>query len=375
MKCICIITSSHGRDDIRLFQKHTVTLAEKGFFVYYIVTDGKERECGTNYIIDSLGITSRGKVDRVISLPQRLFKKVSKLPVDVFQICDPELISLGILLKKQKHKVLFDSIEDWEGYYQGVYKGPLGFIMSKALSISYKLYLNKFDRILVMSPNILERLAKYAPDKVIQISNYPISRYSEREPISKADYTNKLNRFIYCGSTYSFSVQETVAAAMKDISSLSPLYTLVGKISENRKKSIVAIDPDHVEFIPWVNKTELVKLYRESIAGIVIFEYTPICCNREGQMGSNKIFEYMLEGLPVICTDFSLWKSLIIDKYKCGICVNPYSETDIREAIKYIITHKEEAYMMGQRGRNAIFKEFNWEITSRFYVKLIEDLM
>ena len=41
---------------------------------------------------------------------------------------------------------------------------------------------------------------------------------------------------------------------------------------------------------------------------------------KKGTLGNNKIFEYMYYGLPIICTDFDLWKE-IIDKYKCGIYV------------------------------------------------------
>ena len=36
----------------------------------------------------------------------------------------------------------------------------------------------------------------------------------------------------------------------------------------------------------------------------------------------------MMAGLPVICTDFKVWKE-IIEKEKCGICVNPTDKDEI----------------------------------------------
>ena len=36
----------------------------------------------------------------------------------------------------------------------------------------------------------------------------------------------------------------------------------------------------------------------------------------------NKMFEYMIAGLPIICSDFSLWKE-IVEKNRSGICVDP----------------------------------------------------
>ena len=83
----------------------------------------------------------------------------------------------------------------------------------------------------------------------------------------------------------------------------------------------------------------------------------------------------MLEGLPVICTDFELWKKLIIDKYKCGICVNPKSEKEISEAIIYLAENKEEAYEMGQRGRDAVLSEFNWESQAQKYINIFNELL
>ena len=44
------------------------------------------------------------------------------------------------------------------------------------------------------------------------------------------------------------------------------------------------------------------------------------------------MFEYMAAGLPVICSDFELWKE-IIEKNNCGICVNPNNIVEISNAI------------------------------------------
>lgn len=78
----------------------------------------------------------------------------------------------------------------------------------------------------------------------------------------------------------------------------------------------------------------------------------------------------MIAGLPVICTDFKLWKDLIIDKYKCGICVQPRNSDAIYMAMKYLYEHQDEAKSMGERGKYAIYNEFNWEIKEKEFVNL-----
>ena len=62
----------------------------------------------------------------------------------------------------------------------------------------------------------------------------------------------------------------------------------------------------------------------------------------------------------------------IIDKYNCGICVEPKNVLQIREAINYLISNKKIAYQMGQNARKAIEKEFNWQSQEKEYTNLFK---
>ena len=104
---------------------------------------------------------------------------------------------------------------------------------------------------------------------------------------------------------------------------------------------------------------EIPKLYSESVCGMALLSYSSPC-GKEGTLGNTKLFEYMKYGLPVICSDMRLWR-LIIDKYKCGICVDPNDENDIRDAILYLLNDPLRAREMGSNGIRAIYEEFNWE--------------
>ena len=77
-----------------------------------------------------------------------------------------------------------------------------------------------------------------------------------------------------------------------------------------------------------------------------------------------KIFEYMALGIPVICSNFPLYKS-IVQKHDCGICVEPDNPNELFDAAKQIIQNPQLASKMGKRGKLAVKNHFNWHLESK----------
>ena len=59
----------------------------------------------------------------------------------------------------------------------------------------------------------------------------------------------------------------------------------------------------------------------------------------------------------------------IIEEWECGICVNPYNQHEIIEAILTLKNDIEKAKKMGENGRKAAEEKYNWEMEEK---KLIE---
>lgn len=68
----------------------------------------------------------------------------------------------------------------------------------------------------------------------------------------------------------------------------------------------------------------------------------------------------MASGLPVIGSNFPLWKE-IIEQGGCGICVDPMKPEAISQAIKTIIENPEKSSKMGANGIRLVKEKYNWD--------------
>ena len=124
-----------------------------------------------------------------------------------------------------------------------------------------------------------------------------------------------------------------------------------------------------IKYIGSISRKEVNDLYSRSRAGIVIYQPA------ENHIKSQpiKLFEFMAAGLPVIASDFELWKE-IVENTKCGICVNPTDSMRVREACEYLLNHPVEAQEMGKRGHSAVISNFCWQSEEEKLINLYSSL-
>ena len=74
---------------------------------------------------------------------------------------------------------------------------------------------------------------------------------------------------------------------------------------------------------------------------------------------TTKMFEYMALGLPVVTSDFPLYRN-VVERHECGFCISPYDPVQLATALTYLVEHPDEARRMGERGRLAVEQLYNW---------------
>ena len=111
-----------------------------------------------------------------------------------------------------------------------------------------------------------------------------------------------------------------------------------------------------------------------SMIGLSIYDYKKTLGTKWDHLQRTNFFEYMEAGLPIICTDFNMWRNLI-EETNCGVCVEPNNKEELRKAILFLLSDKKTAYEMGQNGRLAVEKKYNWLSQEKKYNHLFNKIL
>lgn len=350
---VCHITSAHSRYDVRVFMKQCRSLAKNGYDVTLIVNDAKEDEVLDGVKIESTKVNPKNRKERFLNSKKKLWEKAIKVDAEIYQLHDPDLLPIGNELKKIGKKVIFDSHEDVPQQIRDKQWIPkiIRNLISKVYEIYEKHSISKYDGVISVTPHIVDRL-KHINSQTIMITNYPI--VDKEEVIERRPE----RAICFAGGIHEQYKHHNILEAIKNMEDLK--YYLAGVCDRDYLRLLKSHNGwGKVEYFGKILPWEVKDMYKKSICGVAIHESTQV--KGIGSLGALKLFEFMEAKLPVICTNYTLWKE-IIDEYGCGIYVDPNNVNEIRKAIEYIINNPEEANRMGENGRRAVLEKYNWDL-------------
>jgi glycosyltransferase involved in cell wall biosynthesis len=368
---VCHVISGYFRNDARVFYRQCLSLKKQGFDVCILTNDAEPSAIQEGIEVISCAHLPVPRWKALLFSTRHFFQPAIDINADVYQIHSPELLPLAVKLKRLGKIVVYDAHEDMPAHI--LEKDWLPKWSRRIVSRCFRIYLTRTFRMMdeIISPHIhvIRDISKRF-EKGILIANFPILK---KDNIStESEFTSRRNIFCYSGTVYSYSNQETVADAM--LSTNDAQYHIAGYIDADHKNRLSKSGAgSRIKFLGRLNQSDLTQFYHSSIAGIVIYDYKLNLGDRLGSYGTNKIFEYMEAGLPIICTDYELWQD-IVNRHQCGYCVKPGDTEALRDAMHSIMTDKKLAFKMGQNGRRAVEDEFNWKFEEVKYCDLFRKL-
>jgi glycosyltransferase involved in cell wall biosynthesis len=361
MSRIAHLTSAHPRDDTRVFLKECRSLAAHGHQVSLVVADGRGDEMRDGVAIVDVG-RSTGRLGRMFKATRLVYQKAVELDADVYHLHDPELLPLGLRLKRRGKRVVFDAHEDVPKQLLG--KHYLHPWVRRVLSWGFAHFERhacaRFDGVVAATPYIRDKFLAINP-RSVDINNFPMIGELE----SPVTWQDKADEVCYVGSIAEIRGIKQLVRAM-DATRQPARLNLVGGFAEARVEAEVRTYPgwSKVNAMGVQGREGVRDVLGRSVAGVVTLHPT---INYLDSLPI-KMFEYMSAGIPVIASDFDLWRAIVQDN-DCGVCVNPLDPAAIASAIDHLLSHRAEAEKMGRNGRQAVLSRYNW---AREEHKLVE---
>lgn len=368
---VCHITSVHIPFDTRIFYKQCSSLRDAGYDVHLVAKKD------SNEIRDGITIHAvppvAGKIKRMLLSSWRVYRKALAVNAEVYHFHDPELMPFGILLKLHGKKVICDVHEDYpddimfKEYIPSIFRKPISLLVG----IMERIYAPFYDAVVVVTPKIFERFSRFKKE-TFMICNFPV--LDELLSGEKKLWSERKRAVCYVGNlTVDRAIREMVKAAGIVKKSKGIDFIIGGAFSSKALEDEINAMPefDYVDYRGFMNRREVAGVLSE-VTGCVVFPHP----NSNHKFAyTNKLFEYMSAGLPVIASDFPLWRS-IVDSAECGILVEPKNVQALADAIIRVVENSDDAERMGKNGRKAIEEKYNWETEKvkllGLYSRLIE---
>jgi glycosyltransferase involved in cell wall biosynthesis len=353
---IAHVTIVHKPGDQRIFRKQCRTLAAAGYDVHLVtrgsVPAGDHGVTGHSLGEDRVRPSLRGQVVPWL----RALRRIVSLRPSVVHLHEPHLVPLGVVAKLLGARVVYDVHEDNPAHARTklhdrrVRKHVKAGMWAVVESVARR----TFDAFVCASPQLAE---KFPPQRTIVVGNFPQHREFEA---NGTRYHQRAPRAIYNGVISRIrGFVEMIEAVQRIPGEPSFSLRLVGRFrppSLERELWSLRL-PDHVELEPWLDYPEMVAELMDARVGLILLHPLP---NHQDPLRSNKLFEYMAAGVPVIASDLPRWRELVVG-LRCGLVVDPQDPRAIADALDYLMTNPDKAAEMGERGRAAVESTFNWD--------------
>ncbi len=135
-----------------------------------------------------------------------------------------------------------------------------------------------------------------------------------------------------------------------------------GYVEELRALAATLGIAHRVEFTGTVpTRAELFDRCRQADIGLAFMPKASHDINEQSMTGaSNKPFDYLACGLALLVSDLPDWRGLYVDNGH-ALPVNPEDASTIAAALRWLLEHPTELRTMGERGRQRILSEWNYE--------------
>ena len=296
----------------------------------------------------------KGRLERFRHTARAVRQAAEALAPDIYHFHDPELLPHGIALARKGAVAVYDVHEDYRSSVvtRGWIPGPLRKLVSHWVA-KLEARMARHGWISAATPDIA---ALFPSERTALVQNFPDLSEFLGQPA--ADPAARPPRLAYVGAITEERGIFEILRALPDLAACYPGlgFDLIGPVDTALLARLQA-EPGwaHTTHHGRQDRAGVVRLLSQAQIGLVTLRDTP----RYRLSQPTKLYEYMAAGLPLIASDFPLWRDLVGSDI--GQYVRPEPEA-IAEGVSRILADPGAAARMGDTGRARVAEQYNWAV-------------
>jgi glycosyltransferase involved in cell wall biosynthesis len=345
------VTTVHPAGDNRITRKECWSLVDAGYDVWLLAPGTAPPEVPVRHV--PLPHEESRRLHRFTIGAARAFAAARRLGADIYHVHDPELIPMALLLRLVTGSiVIYDAHEDFPAQVRDKTWVPrpirrLAVLFARSLEV---VAARGLSCVIAAEPSIR---GNFRSGRLTTVQNYPRLEDFEFVPPERRPG----GRFVYVGGlTAERGIRELVDA----MALLPPSSRLVLAGSFYPSDFLPSLEGspgwEHVDYMGLLPASEIGPLLAGCTAGLVTL--WPLDNYLASQ--PTKMYEYMASGLPVICSDFPLWRQ-VVERHHCGVAVDPRDPKAIAAAMTQLSEDHEARREMAVGGREAVETSYHWD--------------
>jgi glycosyltransferase involved in cell wall biosynthesis len=310
---------------------------------------------------------SRGKALKYLEFFFKAFLSQRKGGFDIIHCNDLNALPISVALKvfsSKPLKIVYDCHE-----YQTEIKSMKGFKQTLARWLERKL-IKYTDITLTVSNAIAEEYVRlYGVEKPRLVLNTPPYKQVEKSDVYRQKFKidSKASIFLYQGGISAGRGIEVTLEAFKTLpDNLVIVFMGYGELTPLVEEA--ATQYQNIFYHPAVSPSVLLEHTAAADYGICFIDN--ICLNYYYCL-PNKMFEFMMAGLPVIVSDLPEMKR-IVEQYKVGLVADNSDPQALRDAVTSIHKLDKQETMANLE---KVKKEFNWEQQEKTLLKAYSEVV
>lgn len=352
---ICHISSVHNNNDTRIFTKQCKTLANIGHQVTLVITD-EEDNVRDGVKIKALKKRSTALMRLLFNIPQILFYTIRNKH-DVYHAHDPELLPVLFLLHLLGRKVVYDMHENFPKQ-----------LKHKKVSKVVKWFVGKLwpfmEKVVLSRINVVFAETSYKDDygyvtQSVEVLNMPILEHLGSMNKNK-DKDEKNFSIGYVGAItedrYCLKILEVLLKLQNQ--GINIRFDLIGPVDRQSTQDFIDDYSKKLKNFHYYGRLppeESWNIISSCDVGVSVLMPIPNYIDSY----PTKMFEYIALGLPVIASDFELYKG-IIEKNKVGICVSPLNVNEFESALLRLREDQSLLQEMKDNTQGILERNYSW---------------